>query len=300
MVRPTNFCTNLETLTDNKFMKKSEETNESINSKAQKEFDSFTNNLKSLKVNIMIENQPFPEASDAIFPNNWFSTHKNSNIPNGLLMIYPMKSESRRIERNEKIISELRKNYENFVDLSHMEKDQNFLESTGSLVIDNLNKRVFCSLSERANLNALELFIESLNKYASRKYELITFKSYDANNTIIYHTNVMMSVLEKHVVICSEVIKDLKEREKVLNLIKENREVIDITYNELLNFGCNILMVKNEENENILILSKTAYDNFSEKNRKILEDNYKLCVNAIDTIEFIGGGSARCMVGEIY
>jgi len=281
-------------------MKKSEETNDTINLKAQNEFDSFTNKLKSLNVNVMIENQPFIESSDAIFPNNWFSTHKNKYIPNGLLMLYPMKSESRRKERNEKIINELKKEYENFVDLSHLEKENEFLESTGSLIFDNLNKRVYCSISERACEKALELFITSFNRFSSEKYELITFKSFDKDENVIYHTNVMMSVLEKHVVICSDVIKDQNQRKLILEKVAENRKVVDISYQELLNFGCNILMVKNTDNENILIISKTAYENFSEKVRKILEANYKLCINAIDTIEYVGGGSARCMVGEIY
>lgn len=300
MIRPTHFCTNYETLLDNKFMNKSEDSNHAINQKAQNEFDEFTNKLRSLKVEVKVDHQPFKEASDAIFPNNWFSTHKNIYIPNGLLMIYPMKSESRRIERNEKIITELKQNYEHFVDLSHLEKQNEFLESTGSLIFDNFNKRVYCSLSERATEKALNFFIEGLNKFSSEKYELITFKSLDKGDNIIYHTNVMMSILEKHVVICSEVIKNVNERNFVMNKLSENREVLDISYQELANFGCNILMVKNTDNENVLIISKCAFDNFSPKIKKTLEENYRLCINAIDTIEFVGGGSARCMVGEIY
>jgi hypothetical protein len=215
-------------------------------------------------------------------------------------MIYPMKSELRRKERNEKIINELKTNYEHFIDMSDLEKQNEFLESTGSLIFDNLNRRVYCSISERANESALKIFIENLNMFSKEKYELISFKSSDKDSYQIYHTNVMMSILEKHVVVCSDVVKNPEEKKLILEKLALNREIIDISYEELLNFGCNILMVKNSDNENVLILSKSAYDNYSTKVKEILENNYKLCINQIDTIEFIGGGSARCMVGELY
>jgi hypothetical protein len=240
------------------------------------------------------------EAADSVFPNNWFSTHKNKYFPEGLLIIYPMKSALRRLERNSIIIEKLKTNYKNFVDLTYLEKEAEFLESTGCLILDNLNKRVFCSLSERASKKALDIFIDNFNQYSLEPFELITFNSFDLDNNSIYHTNVLLSILENHVVICSETIKDEGERKKVLQKLSENREIVELSFAELKNFGCNVLMVKNFKNENVLIISQTALDNLSEKNRKIFSDNYKICVNRIDIIEFIGGGSARCMVCEIF
>lgn len=298
MVRPTNFATNYENLLDNKFMNESHDSD--INAKAQKEFDEFADKLKSKHVQVEVYDQPYPQASDAVFPNNWFSTHKNKYFPDGLLILYPMKSALRRLERNPLIINKLRANYKHFIDLSCLENENEYLESTGSLIFDNLNKRIFCSLSERATKKALEAFITSINKIALEPYQLITFSSFDQENNSIYHTNVLLSILERHAVICSETIKDANEQENLLQKLSENRKLLIVSFQELKNFACNILMVKNSYAENVLIISQSAYDNLNEEHRKLLETEYLLCVNNIATIEYVGGGSARCMVAEIF
>jgi len=277
-----------------------ESNDKDCNLKSQSEFDSFTLNLKKFGVDVEEYDQPNLDASDAIFPNNWFSTHKNKYFPEGLFIIYPMKSPLRRLERNPVIIERLKCNYKNFIDLTYLEKENEYLESTGCLIFDNLNKRVFCSLSERATKKALEVFNENFNKFATEKFELVTFSSFDSNGNSIYHTNVLLSILESHVVICDETIKDENERSNVLNKLSENRTFIKLSYAELKNFGCNILMTKNDKNENVLIISQTALDGLSEENRKVLTENYIVCANKIEVIEYIGGGSARCMVGEIF
>lgn len=271
-----------------------------INAKAQKEFDEFADKLKSKHVQVEVYDQPYPQASDAVFPNNWFSTHKNKYFPDGLLILYPMKSALRRLERNPLIINKLRANYKHFIDLSCLENENEYLESTGSLIFDNLNKRIFCSLSERATKKALEAFITSINKIALEPYQLITFSSFDQENNSIYHTNVLLSILERHAVICSETIKDANEQENLLQKLSENRKLLIVSFQELKNFACNILMVKNSYAENVLIISQSAYDNLNEEHRKLLETEYLLCVNNIATIEYVGGGSARCMVAEIF
>lgn len=298
MVRPTNFCTNYENLVDNKFMNESKDTNS--NQKAQAEFDIFVANLKQNQVAVEVFDQLCPEAADAIFPNNWFSTHKNKFIPEGLLIVYPMKSALRRLERNPIIIEKLKANYKHFLDLTYLEKENEFLESTGCLIFDNAHKRIFCSLSERACKKALNVFIENFNKFSLEAFELVTFSSFDLDNNSIYHTNVLLSILENHVVICPETIKDQEERFNVLHKLSENRVIVELSFAELKNFGCNVLMVKSAEGANVLVISQTALDNLSEKNRKILIEKYTVCVGKIETIEFIGGGSARCMVGEIF
>jgi len=298
MVRPTNFCTNYENLVDNKFMNESKDENS--NQKAQAEFDLFVSNLREKQVAVEVYDQPCSEAVDAVFPNNWFSTHKNQFLPEGLLIIYPMKSPLRRLERNPIIIEKLKKNYKKFLDLTYLENENEYLESTGCLIFDNLNRRVFCSLSERASKKALDIFIESFNKHSLEHYELITFSSFDLDNNSIYHTNVLLSILENHVVVCLETIKDVNERKYVLEKLSQNRTIVELSFAELKNFGCNVLMVKNAKDENVIIISQTALNNLSEKNREILCQNYVININKIDTIEFIGGGSARCMVGEIF
>jgi len=272
----------------------------SSNQMAQAEFDYFVKNIKEKGVAVEVFDQPCPEAADAIFPNNWFSTHKNQYFPEGLLIIYPMKSALRRLERNPIIIERMKPIYKNFVDLTYLEKEGEFLESTGCLIFDNLNRRVFCSLSERATKNALNAFIENFNKFSLEPFELVTFSSYDLDNYSIYHTNVLLSILENHVVVCPEAIKDQKERENVMQKLSENRAIVELSFAELKHFGCNVLMAKSAEGNNVLIISQTALDNLSERNKKNLSENYTICVNKIETIEFIGGGSARCMVAEIF
>jgi hypothetical protein len=298
MVKPTLFATNYQTLEDNKFMV---EIKENVQDRALQEFNYFVTNLVTKGVKVQVETQCHEAASDSIFPNNWFSTHKNEYFPDGLLIIYPLKAENRRLERNSILIENMKKNYKNFIDLSYLELEGDFLESTGCLIFDNINRTVYCSISERASKRALDIFIEMFNKFSLKPYKLVAFKASDMNGNAIYHTNVLMSVLEKHIIICLETIKDEIEKE---NLIKEinssGKSLVDVTFEELKNFGCNVLSVKNTENKTVLILSKAAYEGFSEKNRTMLESEYVLAVNDIATIELVGGGSARCMVAEIY
>ena len=151
-------------------------------------------------------------------------------------------------------------------------------------------------------MKACNVFLSEFNKYAKEKYTLVTFHAYDRNNKLIYHTNVMLSVLQDHVVICEDSIKDSDEKITVNKFIAENRTVIKLSYEEMEKFGANILNVASsvEGKKNVLVLSQTAFDNFSKKNKGILEKNYDLCPVDIGTIEKIGGGSARCMVAEIY
>jgi len=222
-------------------------------------------------------------------------------ILEGILIIYPMKSKLRQLERNVKIIDDLRKEYKHFIDLSHFEKQNEFLEGTGSLLVDNLGKKFYCSASERATKKVLFSFLKEFNKYCDKKYTLFNFSSYDSKDRMIYHTNCVMSILEKHVVICLDAIRDKKERKMIHDSIKENREIINITMKEMENYGANIINVgRNSSNIPVLVLSQTAYDNYTDKTKAELEKHYDLCIVNIKTIERIGGGSARCMIAELF
>jgi hypothetical protein len=304
LVEPTNFGLNDETLIDNKFMK-TDKINENIHNLASLEFRKFSDNLMRKNINTHVYQQLHEEAKDSIFPNNWFSTHRNKNFPDGLLIIYPMKSPSRRLERNPLIINNLKSQYKYFIDLTYLENELSgeYLESTGSLIFDNHNNTIFCGISERCTPYALKIFIDKFNELSRFPYKLVTFKANDSLGNLIYHTNVVVSVLEKHIVICSEAIQDLDERNNVLKLINtfKDKKLLDVSLYEMENFCCNILCLSStNEKRKILVLSKTAYENFAKENLSELDSNYDLCINNISHIEKVGGGSCRCMIAEIF
>jgi hypothetical protein len=300
LVRPTNFGTNYETLTDNAFMKVLDRKPEEIQSLALNEFNGFCEKLEDSGVNLLIYDQCNLDALDSVFPNNWFSTHLDEDFPEGLLIIYPLKSPTRRLERNKTIIDYLKNMYNDFLDLSYLEEENEYLESTGSLIFDFKGKKIYCSRSERATDKALDTFITEFNKRSQNPYKLITFTAVDGKGNSIYHTNVMLSILGNHAVICSESIKDEETKMVVLADLSETKKVIDVSYSEMVNFLCNVLTVKNKEGKQVLIISKTAYDAL-EANPKLKDlKNYELCIPEIKILEQVGGGSARCMVAQVF
>jgi hypothetical protein len=298
MVEPTNFFSNTETKGDNAFMQELPGVN--LQELALLEFNSFTQLLKQFNVELETGKQKHATAADSIFLNNWFSTHKNEYFPDGLLIIYPVKAPTRRLEKTPELIELLRKEYKDFVDLSYLEKENEFLESTGSLIFDHNNRKVYCCYSDRATVKAVNTCMETLNKFSKLPFELIPFKALDQNGRTIYHTNCMMAILEHHTIICLSSIKDESERLKVRELIAENRKIIEISYKQMEHFCANVINVKNKEGKTVLIMSQTAKKNFTKKQISTLSNNYKILATSIPTIEKIGGGSARCMVAEIF
>jgi len=298
MIQPTNFISNVETKADNHFMQDVKDVD--TQDAGLKEFTSYVQGLKDAKVDVEFFTQKNEKAPDSVFLNNWFSTHKNENFPDGLLILYPLKSPSRRIEKDTEVIERLKKVYKDFVDLSYLESENEFLESTGSLLIDHNNLKVYVCLSERATEKAVHVFLETLNKHSVKPYQAVTFKGTDKDGKPIYHTNVMMAILENHVVICLDAIKDNDEKEKVKAQIQENRKLLSISFKEMEGFCGNIINVKNKDDDTVVIMSKCAQQSFSKKNAETLKKNYKIVAVAIPTIEKVGGGSARCMVAEIF
>lgn len=310
MIKPTNFCTNPETLLDNKYM--IEIKNEHIK-EAEEEYEKYKNLLIENKIDILEFDQIDIKAVDSIFPNNWLSTHGNNIVDGGLLIIYPMKAESRRIERNEKIINFLRPNYKHFLDLSYLEEKNEYLEGTGSLIFDNDEKLIFCSLSERATENAVNLFIEEFNKYTKEKYRIIKFYSYH-NDSFIYHTNCLLSVFHKNILVCKDVIcfcerVDTKNKcyniDKCKNIVEDtfkilNKKTIDISIDEMKHFLANSLNIRNSENKFFVVMSNTAKTHCSSHILKMIEQNGEILSSDLDKIEKVGGGSARCMIAEIF
>ena len=299
LIKPTNFCSNLETKADNAFMKDTV-NDEDVQAKAILEFNEYIMLLDKFNISYETISQINQNAPDSIFLNNWFSTHKNENIPEGLLIIYPIKALNRRIEKCPEIIDKLKESYKYFVDLSYLEKENEFIESTGSLVFDHNNRKIFCCYSERATVKAVNVFMETVNKYTKNPYELISFKASDKNGKSIYHTNCIMAILEHHTIICLSVIKDETEISRVKSSLQENRKIIEITEKQIESYCGNVINVKDKDGKTVVLMSQSAQNGFTNKQLQTLKKSYKVISVNINTIETVGGGSARCMVSELY
>ncbi len=291
MIEPEYFGFNAETAHSN-FFQNNQNNSNSILEKAKNEFFSAVNTLKDNGVKVIVLKSN-PETPDAVFPNNYFSTHKDN------LIIYPMLTENRRKERNlTSLLENLQKHkkqYERLTDLTYLEKQNQFLEGTGSVVLDRDNRFSYISLSPRSTRQAIDTFIQET------KYTPVIFTSYDLEGRTIYHTNVMMSIGKKFAVLCTECIKNLTERTMVLNSIENTgKKIINISPKQMHNMCGNILELKDQQSNPLIIMSKQAYSNFSKNQIDELEEFGKIITLNINTIENVGGGSARCMLAEVF
>lgn len=293
LVKPANFGFNNETAQSNAFQNTIKESNTSLNEVVLTEFNDFENTLISNGVNVIVFNDTStPINPDAIFPNNWISLHEN-----GKVIIYPMLAPNRRTEVNEDFINQIATCFKikELVDLRHYESQNRFLEGTGSIVFNHKAKIAYACLSERTDKKIFEEVCEILG------YQPISFKSVDSNNNPIYHTNVMMCIGTKFATICLESIKDNVEKEKVISSLKKSGlAIVDITYQQLKNFAGNMLELTNKDNNKIVALSQSAFNSLTNSQKQVIERNAKLLPLCIPTIETIGGGSARCMIAEIF
>ncbi len=292
LIKPSGFVYNKETSASNAFQHTSKKSIESIKQKAFDEFEMFTETLRLKGANTFIfDDTMYPEKPDAIFPNNWATFHAD-----GTVILYPMLAYNRRHERRTDIIDSLKQNFSitNILDLSYHEKNNKFLEGTGSIVFDHKNKIAYASLSPRTDKELFLWVCEYLN------YSPVCFHSYDKTGKEIYHTNVMMCVAEKFAIVCAESILD-HEREKVVHSLEETHHtIIKISFEQMQNFAGNMLAIAINNNKNILALSKTAFDSLTKTQKKEIEKHCELVPLSIHTIETIGGGSARCMMAEIF
>ncbi|WP_248722216.1 citrulline utilization hydrolase CtlX [Seonamhaeicola sp. ML3] len=298
MIRPINFRMNEQTAVNNYYQKVIDGLlPASVNRKAQEEFDLFVDTLKSFGINVIVvsDTDEF-DTPDSIFPNNWISFHED-----GTVGIYPMFAENRRHERREDVLTILEEQgfqIENIVDYASAEEEDIFLEGTGSLLLDRVNRNAYCALSERADEG---LFIEFCEDF---DYNPIVFTANQTVNTqrkAIYHTNVMMCLAETFSVICLEAIDDKKERKNVIKHLKETgKEIISISEEQVNCFAGNMLQVKGRDNQLYLVMSKAAYESLTTKQIKQIEKHCPIISNSLDTIEACGGGSARCMMAEVF
>ncbi|ULC60267.1 arginine deiminase-related protein [Flaviramulus sp. BrNp1-15] len=297
MIRPVNFRMNEQTAVNNFFQENLDIKNQEINLLAQQEFDVFVEKLKGIGVHvIVVDDKKETDTPDSIFPNNWISFHKNGSV-----VIYPMFAENRRLERREDILDILEQ--EGFVinqviDYTSAEAENFFLEGTGSIIMDRDHQKAYCALSPRADEDLFIEFCEDLDCFP------VVFT---ANQTVngerkpIYHTNVMMCIGETFAVICLDSIDDKKERKSVVNHLKnDGKEIITITEEQVNNFAGNMLQVNGVNDEGFLVMSESAYKSLTNQQISKLQKHTKILYSSLDTIETCGGGSARCMMAEVF
>lgn len=297
MIRPVNFRMNEQTAVNNYFQEDLDLVQAEINTKAQKEFDAFVEKLRSVGINVVVVNDdPSLDTPDSIFPNNWVSFHENGDVA-----LYPMFAENRRRERREDVLETLEKEgftIENIVDYTSAEEEGVFLEGTGSLLLDRVNRKAYCALSARADE---ELFIEFCEDFEYTPVVFTAFQTVEGKRLPIYHTNVMMCLAETFAVICLDSIDDKKERKNVTHHLKtDGKEVIVITEAQMHQFAGNMLQVKGENDQRFLVMSQSAYDSLTKDQIAKIEKHCAILSSSLETIETCGGGSARCMMAEVF
>ena len=298
MIRPINFRMNEQTAVNNYYQKViGGVSKEMIQSKAEKEFDVFVEKLRGVRIHvIVIQDTMTPDTPDSIFPNNWISFHEN-----GTVVLYPMFAENRRLERREDILERLEEErfiIENIVDYTSAEEEHVFLEGTGSLLLDRVHRKAYCALSQRADEG---LFIEFCEDFEYTPVLFTAYQTVKGKRLPIYHTNVMMDLAENFAVICLDSIDDKKERKNVIHHLKEDgKEIIVISEKQVEQFAGNMLQLRNQEGKKFMVMSRAAHESLTEKQLQTIEKHCEILSSSLDTIEACGGGSARCMIAEVF
>jgi hypothetical protein len=290
LVRPTNFGFNAQTAVNNSFQTKTESGE--LQKHALKEFDRLVETLSAAKVNtIVVNDEPQSQLPDSIFPNNWFSTHSD-----GTLCLYPMFAENRRLERKDSIINMLKDDFDvkNIFDFTHYEHQNKFLEGTGSIVLDRENRIAYACLSPRTDEEILDDFCEKI------RFRKCCFRAMFANKEI-YHTNVMLSISDKYSIICTSSITNGNELKNIREqLFETNKEVVEISIEQMQHFAGNMLQISNRDGEKFLAMSSQAYASLNIEQIRKIERYNNILHSDIKTIETAGGGSLRCMLAEIF
>ncbi len=297
MLRPVNFRMNEQTAVNNYFQEDLDLKNQEINEKAQQEFDAFVTVLREKGVNvIVVDDRKDLDAPDSIFPNNWVSFHAD-----GTVGLYPMFAENRRRERREDILDLLEQRgyvIENIMDYTSAEEEGYYLEGTGSIVLDRVNEKAYCALSARADE---ELFIEFCEDFEYTPVVFTANQSVAGSRKPVYHTNVMMCLGETFAVICLDSIDDKKEKKNIVSHLKQDRkEIIAITEQQMHHFAGNMLQVIGMGGRRYLVMSTAAHDSLSQLQLEKLKNHCEIVHSSLDTIEACGGGSARCMMAEVF
>jgi len=296
MIRPVNFGYNPQTAVSNFFQVAAEVTNEkAIQIIALLEFDAFVEKLRAADIEVMVfDDTPNPHTPDSVFPNNWVSFHED-----GRVILYPMEAHNRRLERKESIINALKTDYNieitEVVDLSYFENENKFLEGTGSMIIDRQNKLVYACHSSRTHPDVLKTFCDLFG------YKPLMFHASDINDLPVYHTNVVMAVGENIAVICADSIKDKQEKSLILNHLSDTgKKIIEISLEQMQTFAGNMLQLKDRNGKLLLVMSQQGFKSLTEIQIKEIQSVSAILYSDIQNIEKFGGGSARCMIAEIF
>ena len=297
MIRPVKFRMNEQTAVNNFFQEDLDIKNAEINAKAQAEFDAFVEKLRGVGVNVIVEQDDvLMDTPDSIFPNNWVSFHSNGDVG-----LYPMFAENRRKERRDEVFIRLENEgfkIENIIDYTSAEDEGVFLEGTGSLLLDRVNHKAYCALSPRADE---DLFIEFCEDFEYTPVIFTANQTVEGERLAIYHTNVMMCLAEKFAVICLDSIDDKKERKNVVKHLKQDgKAIIEISEVQMHQFAGNMLQVRGHLDQRYLIMSKAAHDSLTQKQISDIEEYCPILSSSLETIEACGGGSARCMMAEVF
>jgi len=291
MIRPLHFLFNEETALNNSFQVRGDQEN--LTEKAILEFDTFVSILRAEGVDVtVVEDSADPHTPDAIFPNNWISFHSS-----GIYCLYPMFAPNRRKERKSEVISVIQNNfhYNHLIDFTGYESENLFLEGTGSMVLDREKRLAYACLSPRTNETVLHDFCNKLN------YQAIVFHAVNESGQAIYHTNVMMCVGDRYVVVCLDSITDPSEKKYVEDsILNSGKEIIRISTHQMNHFAGNMLQLENERREKILVMSSAAWDVLLPDQREKLTKYNRILHTPLSQIETNGGGSARCMIAEIH
>jgi amidinotransferase family protein len=296
MVRPVRFRMNKKTVVNNYFQEEMDLKNDEINRQAQQEFDVLVEKLRTVGVKVIVVDDIYEQNTpDSVFPNNWITFHQNGDVA-----IYPMFAENRRRERREDILDKVEAegfDIENVYDYTDAEKENIFLEGTGAMILDRVNRKAYCALSPRADE---DLFIEFCEDF---EYTPVIFKAYQqvGNEQLpIYHTNVMMALGVDFAVVCLDTITDKSERKNLLHHLKEDKkEVINITPEQMCQYAGNMLQVQGK-NSTYLVMSDAAYNALTPQQIQTIEKHTQILHSNLETIETCGGGSARCMMAEVF
>lgn len=291
MIRPAAFGFNAETAVNNAFQVQTAQ--DGVQEKALQEFDDFVDRLRAKGVQVtVVQDSPTPHTPDSIFPNNWISFHEE-----GTLVYYPMFAENRRKERKQAVIDTIKKSYQvkREIDYSGFEKENRFLEGTGSMVLDRAQGIAYACLSPRTEEALFKQYCQDLN------LRPCSFYAVDQQGGEIYHTNVMMCVADRYVVICLDSIRDLQERTTVMKTIEQSgKQTVEISLDQMNHFAGNMLQVANTAGTPFLVMSSQAYAALRPEQIKQLESYNEIIHSPLTTIETNGGGSARCMMAEVF
>jgi len=296
MIRPVAFRMNEQTAVNNFFQEDIALKNAEINTKAQAEFDAFVQKLRGVGVHVIVENDDLRmDTPDSIFPNNWISFHENGDIG-----LYPMFAENRRRERREEVLIRLENEgfkINNIYDYTPAEDEGFFLEGTGSLLLDRVNHKAYCALSPRADE---ELLIEFCEDFEYLPVIFTANQTVDGKRVPIYHTNVMMCLAVEFCVICLDSIDDAKEKKNVVQHLKtDGKEIISITEAQMHHFAGNMLQVQGRDKK-YLVMSAAAHSSLTQNQIAAIEKHCEILSSDLTTIETCGGGSARCMMAEVF